>query len=110
MSVYLSVWSFYPHHALILGDVLIKVWHSTWINASDNAHVSLFCYFCVVYLWSCGELTLCGDFPSSFHCANTSYSRYHKIFLFYTATQVYGCIPKGHVEYPSATNIVYVYH
>ena len=51
--------------------------------------MSLFCYYCVVYLWSCGELTLCGNFPSSPHCANANYSRYYKPLLVYSYTSLW---------------------
>ena len=68
---------------------------------SDNAHMSLFCC-CVVYFWSCVELSLCGAFPSGFCCANANYSCYCDSLCLCTATQVYpyGCVLRGHVEDP----------
>ena len=76
-SACLSVWSFYPHCALILGDVLATVQQSTWINVKWRCPRE----FILLLLWSSGELTSCGNFLSSFHCANANYSRYYETFI-----------------------------
>ena len=64
-----------------------------WIP-SDDVHVSLFCYCCVVYLCFCGELSLCRGSLSGFSCANANYSRYCEFFVFtynYTGLSLWVC-------------------
>ena len=82
-SVCLSFWSFYPHCALILDDALVRV--QPWQVYLNKCQVTMLTWVYLLLLcsipliYSCGELTLCGNF--SFRCANANYSRYYATFI-----------------------------
>ena len=75
--MYLSVWSLYPRHALILGDVLVTVQQSTWINTKWwCSREFILLLLCSILFLTVNSLYVATFQVASFHCAccNANYS------------------------------------